>query len=228
MTPAAEGGVIIRVLLADDEALVRAGVRLILRHADDIDVVAEAGNGQEALELAARERPDVALVDVRMPGTDGLAAARLLTALDPPVTVVMLTTFGDKENVTRALRAGANGFVLKDCRPEELIQAVRAAAAGDAVLSPAVTAHVVRRIRQDDRAAGTREATERVAALTGREREVLAMLGSGLANAQIAQRMGVETGTVKVHVGRILAKLGAANRVQAAIIAYEAGLADRA
>ncbi|MCC3776513.1 response regulator transcription factor [Streptomyces sp. UNOB3_S3] len=216
----------IRVLLVDDEVLVRAGVGLVLEHADDIEVVAEAGDGARALELAVRERPDVVLLDVRMPGTDGLDALTHLTALDPPAAVVMLSTFGDERNVTRALRAGADGFLLKDSGPEELIQAVRAAALGDAVLSPALTGHVVRAMRDEGRGHRTRTAEERIAVLTGREREVLAMLGAGLANAEIACRLGVGTGTVKVHVGRILAKLGATNRVQAAIIAYEAGLAD--
>ncbi|PNE38129.1 MULTISPECIES: response regulator [Streptomyces] len=217
----------IRVLLVDDEALVRAGVRLVLQHADDIEVVAEAGDGARAVELAVRERPDVVLLDVRMPGMDGLDALARLTALEPPAAVVMLSTFGDEENVTRALRAGADGFLLKHSGPEELINAVRAAAQGDAVLSPGVTAHVVRAMRDEGRGNRTRAADERIAALTDREREVLAMLGAGLANAEIARRLGVGTGTVKVHVGRILAKLGAANRVQAAIIAHEAGLADR-
>ncbi|MQY13706.1 Transcriptional regulatory protein DegU [Streptomyces sp. RB5] len=216
----------IRVLLADDEALVRAGVRLILRHAEDLEVVAEAGDGAAAVRLARAERPDVALVDVRMPGTDGIAAAGELAALTPAVAVVMLTTFGEEDYVDRALRAGASGFLLKDCAPEELIQGVRAAAAGDSVLSPKVTRHVLDRLRDTAPAGDPRGARARrlIGELTAREGEVLAMVGTGLSNAEIAGRLGVEPGTVKAHVGRILAKLGAANRVQAAIVAHEAGL----
>ncbi|MFK0203956.1 response regulator [Streptomyces lavendulae] len=218
----------IRVLLADDEALVRAGVRLILRHAEDIEVVAEAEDGAEAVGQARAHRPDVALIDVRMPGTDGITAAAELAALDPPVTVVMLTTFNDQDNVNRALIAGASGFLLKDCEPGELIQGVRAAATGDSVLSPKVTRHVLDRLRDtaptSTRDARTDRARQRLTRLTDREREVLARLGQGLANAQIARRLGVEPGTVKAHIGRILAKLEVTNRVQAAILAHEAGL----
>ncbi|MGW1075059.1 response regulator [Streptomyces sp. NPDC002537] len=218
----------IRVLLADDEALVRAGVQLILRHAEDIEVVAEAGDGAEAVQQAQAHRPDVALVDVRMPGTDGIAAAAELAGLDLPVAVVMLTTFNDQDNVNRALLAGASGFLLKDCEPGELIQGVRAAAAGDSVLSPKVTRHVLDRLR-DTAPTGTGNARadrarQRLTRLTDREREVLAMLGQGLANTQIAGQLGIEPGTVKAHIGRILAKLEATNRVQAAILAHEAGL----
>ncbi|MFF8914404.1 response regulator [Streptomyces sp. NPDC015032] len=218
----------IRVLLADDEALIRHGVRLILRHAEGIDVVAEAADGRGAVEEAAAHHPDVALVDIRMPVCDGLAAIAPLLALDPAPRVVMLTTFGDDDNVVRALREGAAGFLLKDEGPQGLISAVRSAAAGDAVLSPGVTGTVISRMlrsgaRQD---AGDALADERIARLTGREREVLVMLGQGMANQDIAGRLGIGLGTVKTHVGAILDKTGSASRVQAALLAHRTGLAS--
>ncbi|MFI9741631.1 response regulator [Streptomyces sp. NPDC052494] len=216
----------IRVLLADDEAMIRHGVRLILRHADGIDVVAEAADGHRAVEEAAAHHPDVALVDIRMPRCDGLAAIRPLLALDPAPRVVMLTTFGDEENVLRALRDGASGFLLKDDGPQELISAVRAAAAGDAVLSPGVTGSVIARMLRggpsDAGDAALRD--ERIARLTARERDVLAMLGEGLSNQDIADRLGIGIGTVKTHVGAILEKTGSTSRVQAALLAHQAGL----
>ncbi|GGP86178.1 MULTISPECIES: response regulator [Streptomyces] len=218
----------IRVLLADDETMIRHGVRLILRHAGDIDVVAEAADGRQAVELAAAHRPDVALVDIRMPVCDGLAAIAPLLALDPAPRVVMLTTFGDEDNVVRALREGATGFLLKDEGPQELIGAVRAAAAGDAVLSPGVTGSVIARMLRggdrDDR--GGAPTDERIARLTVREREVLSMLGEGLSNQDIAGRLGIGIGTVKTHVGAILEKTGSASRVQAALLAHRTGLAS--
>ncbi|WP_030647861.1 MULTISPECIES: response regulator transcription factor [Streptomyces] len=218
----------IRVLLADDETMIRHGVRLILRHAGDIDVVAEAADGRQAVELAAAHRPDVALVDIRMPVCDGLAAIAPLLALDPAPRVVMLTTFGDEDNVVRALREGATGFLLKDEGPQELIGAVRAAAAGDAVLSPGVTGSVIARMLRggdrDDR--GGAPTDERIARLTLREREVLSMLGEGLSNQDIAGRLGIGIGTVKTHVGAILEKTGSASRVQAALLAHRTGLAS--
>ncbi|MGA4879663.1 response regulator [Streptomyces lydicamycinicus] len=214
-------GSAIRVLLADDEEMVRHGVRLILRHAEGIEVVGEAANGAEAVRRAAEDRPDVVLLDVRMPVLDGLAAVEPLVALDPAPQVVMLTTFGDEENVLRALRAGATGFLLKDEGPQELIRAVRAAAAGDAVLSPGVTGTVVRRMLSG----GTpRVPDRRVAGLTDREREVLVMLGEGLSNLEIGTRLGIGVGTVKTHVGSILGKTGCGSRVQAALLAHQAGL----
>ncbi|MGW0737648.1 response regulator [Streptomyces sp. NPDC002851] len=240
----------VRVLLADDEEMIRHGVRLILRHAEGIDVVAEAVNGAEAVRLAAETRPDVALVDIRMPVLDGLAAVEQMVALDPAPQVVMLTTFGDEENVTHALRSGATGFLLKDEGPQELISAVRAAAAGDAVLSPGVTGTVIQRMLQGTPATGPTGPTspssptsptgqgqagagaeakesgpaQRIAALTDREREVLAMLGQGHANLEIGRQLGIGVGTVKTHVGAILEKTGSTSRVQAAILAYQAGL----
>ncbi|QIY58171.1 response regulator transcription factor [Streptomyces sp. RPA4-5] len=214
-------GSAIRVLLADDEEMVRHGVRLILRHAEGIEVVGEAPNGAEAVRLAAGARPDVVLLDVRMPVLDGLAAVEPLAALDPAPQVVMLTTFGDEENVLRALGAGATGFLLKDEGPQELIRAVRAAAAGDAVLSPGVTGTVVRRMLSGG---APRVPDRRVVGLTDREREVLVMLGEGLSNLEIGTRLGIGVGTVKTHVGSILGKTGCGSRVQAALLAHQAGL----
>ncbi|MGD3109940.1 response regulator [Streptomyces sp. YGL11-2] len=213
----------IRVLLADDETMVRHGVRLILRHADGIDVVAEAADGRQAVDMAAAHRPDVALVDIRMPVCDGLAAIAPLLALDPAPRIVMLTTFGEEDNVIRALREGATGFLLKDEGPQELISAVRAAAAGDAVLSPGVTGTVIARMLRVGEP-GTAAGEHRIAGLTVREREVLAMLGEGLSNQDIAGRLGIGIGTVKSHVGAILDKTGSASRVQAALLAHQAGL----
>ncbi|MFE1932099.1 response regulator [Streptomyces sp. NPDC059474] len=217
----------IRVLLADDEAMIRYGVRLILRHAEGIDVVAEAADGHAAVKEAAAHRPDVALVDIRMPVCDGLAAIAPLLALDPAPRVVMLTTFGDDDNVVRALREGAAGFLLKDEGPQELISAVRAAAAGDAVLSPGVTGTVISQMLRSStpQGAGGALADERIARLTGREREVLAMLGQGLSNQDIAGRLGIGVGTVKSHVGAILDKTGSASRLQAALLAHRTGVA---
>ncbi|MEU8783461.1 response regulator transcription factor [Streptomyces sp. NPDC048637] len=218
-------GSAIRVLLADDEEMIRHGVRVILRHAGGIGVVGEAADGAEAVRLAAEVRPDVVLLDVRMPVLDGLAAVGPLTALDPAPQVVMLTTFGDEENVTRALRAGATGFLLKDEGPQELIRAVRAAAVGDAVLSPGVTGSVIRRMLGGGSAGAVAAAPDRrVAGLTDREREVLVMLGEGLSNREIGTRLGIGGGTVKTHVGAILGKTGCGSRVQAALVAYQAGL----
>ncbi|MFF3762781.1 response regulator [Streptomyces sp. NPDC001922] len=227
----------IRVLLADDEEMIRHGVRLILRHADGIEVVAEAANGAEAVRLAAELRPDVVLLDIRMPVLDGLAAVEPLVVLGPAPQVVMLTTFGDEENVLRALRAGATGFLLKDEGPQELIRAVRAAAAGDAVLSPGVTGTVVRRMLSGGGAAagaaagdgakvaaGVAALDSRVAGLTDREREVLVMLGEGLSNREIGGRLGIGVGTVKTHVRSVLGKTGCGSRVQAALLAHQAGL----
>ncbi|MGW1374779.1 response regulator [Streptomyces sp. NPDC002446] len=212
----------IRVVLADDEEMIRHGVRLILRHAEGIEVVGEAVNGAEAVRLATEHRPDVVLIDIRMPVLDGLAAVEPLVALDPAPQVVMLTTFGDEENVTRALRAGATGFLLKDEGPQELIRAVRAAAAGDAVLSPGVTGTVVRRMLSGGGAGAVPES--RIVGLTGREREVLVMLGEGLSNPDVGRRLGIGVGTVKSHVRAILEKTGCGSRVQAAVLAHQAGL----
>jgi DNA-binding NarL/FixJ family response regulator len=212
----------IRVLVADDEALIRAGVRMVLETADDIEIAAEAGNGAEAVELVRKHRVDVALLDIRMPTLDGLAAAARIAELVPQTRVVMLTTFGEEEYVARALRGGAAGFLLKDTPPDDLIGAVRVAAAGEAILSPRITRHLIDRYvgreqtRRDD-------ARRRLAALTDREREVLAQLADGASNAEIARALLISEGTAKAHVSRILTALGCTNRVQAAIVAHDAG-----
>lgn len=212
----------IQVLLADDEAMVRAGVRAILASDNDIEVVAEAADGREAVELVRAHRPDVALLDIRMPELDGLAAADEISAVAPETRVIMLTTFGQDDYIARALGGGADGFLLKASDPRELITAVHAVAAGAAFLSPAVAHRVIRNYRH----AGSRgdRARQRVEALTERERDVLALLGAGHSNADIARTLYIVEGTVKAHVSSILDKLDARNRVQAAILAYEAGL----
>ncbi|MEU8413917.1 MULTISPECIES: response regulator [Amycolatopsis] len=213
----------IRVLLADDEPLLRAGARLLLKQAGDIDVVAEASDGAEAIDIVRRMPVDVALMDIRMPGTDGLAAVEEIAR---EVRVIMLTTFGDEAYVARALRAGAAGFLLKDTDPAQLIQAVRSAAAGEAVLSPRIAKQVIDRFRDADAADADNaaRARRRIEALTARELDVLVRVGRGLGNAEIAGELRLSNGTVKIHVSRILAKLGCANRVQAAILAHDAGI----
>ncbi|PRX43601.1 LuxR family two component transcriptional regulator [Prauserella shujinwangii] len=214
----------IRVLLADDETMVRAGVGAILAADGDIEVVAEAADGHEAVEQVRRTRPDVALLDIRMPRLDGLAAAAEIRRVRPETAVVILTTFGEDAYVERALGEGANGFLLKSGDPRELIAGVRAVAGGAAFLSPQVAKWAIARLSGDGRLSRAAGARERIAALTEREREVLALVGSGLSNADIAGRLHVVEGTVKAYVSTILQRLGARNRVQAAIAAYEAGL----
>ncbi|GAA1076053.1 response regulator [Nocardiopsis composta] len=213
----------IRVLLADDEPLVRAGVATILRTDPGIEVVAEAGDGRSAVELALSHRPDVALLDVRMPVLDGLGAAAELRRAAPGIAVAMLTTFDEDAYVARALEEGASGFLLKAADPRELVLGVRAAAEGAAYLSPRVARRVIGELRGGRMSRGD-AARERVAALTPREREVLALVGEGLSNQAVAERLFLAEGTVKAHVSSVLQALGAANRVQAAIVAYEAGL----
>ncbi|KAA9379366.1 response regulator transcription factor [Microbispora cellulosiformans] len=213
----------IRVLLADDEALIRAGIRSILGTAGDVDVVAEAADGREAVDLALRHRPDICLLDVRMPRLDGLGAAAELRRVLPEIAVVMLTTFNEDEYVTSALGSGASGFLLKSGDPRELIAGVRAVAAGGAYLSPVVTRQVIARLRTRAHGAPA-TARDRLDELTEREREVLALVGAALSNAEIARRLHLVEGTVKGYVSQILTRLGLRNRVQAAILAYEAGL----
>ncbi|ATZ25704.1 Transcriptional regulatory protein DegU [Streptomyces lavendulae subsp. lavendulae] len=215
---------VIRVVIADDEPLIRAGIRMILTSAPDIEVVAEGANGREAVELARSHAPDVMLLDIQMPVMDGLTALGELGRAAPGVRALILTTFGEKENVLRALGEGGAGFLLKDSAPGELIGAVRAAAAGDAYLSPAATRHVVDQLATG-RAAGRGEAARRrVDGLSERERGVLALLGEGLSNADAGRRLHMSEATVKTYVSRILAKLECENRVQAALLARDAGL----
>ncbi|MER5811352.1 response regulator transcription factor [Streptomyces sp. NPDC002033] len=214
----------IRVVIADDEPLIRAGIRMILTSAPDIEVVAEGANGREAVELARSHAPDVVLLDIQMPVMDGLTALGELGRAAPGVRALILTTFGERENVLRALSEGGAGFLLKDSAPGELIGAVRAAASGDAYLSPAATRHVVDQLATG-RAAGRGEAARRrVDGLSERERGVLALLGEGLSNADAGRRLHMSEATVKTYVSRILAKLECENRVQAALLARDAGL----
>ncbi|MFD7651922.1 response regulator [Streptomyces albidoflavus] len=219
----------IRVLLADDQALLRSAFRVLVDSEPDMEVVGEAADGDQALELARATRPDVVLMDIRMPGTDGLAATRLISA-DPAldtVRVVMLTTFEVDEYVVRALRAGASGFLGKGSEPAELLGAIRVAHAGEALLSPAATKGLIASFLAQsghgaDERPGARE--ERLAALTGREREVLVHVAGGLSNDEIAGRLQVSPLTVKTHVNRAMAKLGARDRAQLVVTAYETGL----
>jgi DNA-binding NarL/FixJ family response regulator len=213
----------IRVLLADDQELVRAGFRALLDAQADISVVGEAGDGDEALQLARRHRPDIVLMDIRMPGTDGLAATRAVAADDrlAEVRIVILTTFELDEYVFEAIRAGASGFIVKHTKPAELLRAVRAVAAGDALLSPSVTRRLM-----GEFAARTREAPRPPAldTLTEREREVMALVAEGLTNDEIAERLFVSKLTAKTHVSRAMVKLGARDRIQLVVFAYESGL----
>lgn len=215
----------IRVLIADDEAMMRAGVRAILESAPDIEVVFEAANGHEAISGAQRHRPDVAVLDIRMPGLDGLGAAAEIAATVPTTRVVMLTTFGEDDYVERALGGGALGFLLKAADPRELIAGVHAVAAGGAYLSPVIARHVIAPYRDGDRTRGA-EAREAVSVLTDREREVLALLGAGASNAEIGGRLHLVEGTVKGYVSAILVKLRVRNRVEAAVLAHRADLVE--
>jgi DNA-binding NarL/FixJ family response regulator len=214
---------VITVLLADDEVMIRAGVRAILDLDQDITVVAEAGDGREAIELAVAHRPDVALLDIRMPRLDGLAAAAEISRAAPTVAVAILTTFGDDAYIAEALDGGARGFLLKSGDPRELIAGVHAVAGGGAYLAPAVAARMISKLRTSGLSRAT-SARARVDALSQRERDVLALLGAGLSNARIAKRLNVVEGTVKGHVSAILTQLDLDNRVQAAVLAHEAGL----
>ncbi|GHG21124.1 response regulator transcription factor [Streptomyces zaomyceticus] len=214
----------IRVVIADDEPLIRAGIRMILISDPEIEVVAEAANGREAVEEARSHAADVVLLDIQMPVLDGLSALPELRRAAPAARVIVLTTFGERENVLRTLEHGGAGFLLKDTAPAELIRAVRAAAAGDAYLSPAATRHVVERLAGGREAARAEEARGRVAGLSDKERDVLALLGEGLSNADAGKRLHMSEATVKTYVSRILAKLDCENRVQAALLARDAGL----
>jgi len=216
----------VRVLLVDDDALVRAGLQMILSSADDLQVVGEAENGAQAVEAVAAHRPDVVLMDVRMPVMDGLSAAKAITSRPAAPAVVMLTTFDLDEYVFQALQAGATGFLLKDTPPRELLAAVRVVAAGEAMLSPTVTKRLVGHFAADASNPRRREATQSLQLLTDREREVLGAVGQGMSNAEIGRALFMSEATVKTHVSRLLTKLGAHNRVQVAIVAHDAGLLD--
>jgi DNA-binding NarL/FixJ family response regulator len=214
---------VIRVLLADDQALVRAGFRALLDSEADIEVVGEAGDGAEALELAADLVPDVVLMDIRMPRLDGIEATRRIAA-DPRlqrVRVVILTTFETDENVFEALRSGASGFLVKDTEPPALLQAVRVVAAGEALLSPSVTRRLIAEFAAH---AAPPRAPVRLDELTEREREVMTLVASGMSNHEIAERLVVSPATAKTHVSRVMGKLGARDRAQVVVLAYESGL----
>ncbi|MBK3574591.1 response regulator transcription factor [Streptomyces sp. MBT65] len=211
-----------RVIVVDDQAVVRAGFAAIIDAEPDMTVVGEAWDGASAVELAAREAPELVLMDIGMPGMDGLTATRFITALESPPRVLVLTTFDLDAHVYEALRAGASGFLLKDAQPEELLNALRVVASGEGILAPAVTRRLIDTYAQG--APPPPAVTGALAGLTPRERDVLFRIASGLANSEIAAALGVSTGTVKTHVSSLLAKLMLRDRVQATIFAYETGL----
>ncbi|MFE2378158.1 response regulator [Streptomyces sp. NPDC059398] len=213
----------IRVLIADDQAMVRAGFAMILAAEDDIDVVAEATDGVHAVELTERHRPDVVLMDIRMPRMDGLEALRRLTrpgTVNPP-KVVVVTTFDDEEYVQRALSEGASGFLIKDSGPALLVEAIRAAASGEALVSPAITVRLLRRLSESAPAA-----REPHTSLSAREKDLVRLVARGLTNAEIATGLSISVGTVKTHLGNVQSKLSARNRVEVAAWAWESGLVE--
>ncbi|MDH6144042.1 MULTISPECIES: response regulator [Kitasatospora] len=211
----------IRIVLADDQPLVRAGLRMLITDAPDIELVGEAGTGAEALRLARDLQPDVVVMDIRMPIMDGIEATRRIKAEGLPTRVIMLTTFDDDENVYAALRGGASGFLVKDMVLDDILAAIRVVAAGDALIAPGVT----RRLIQDFAARGAAAPPRRVLdGITGREREVLTLIGRGMSNSEIAAELYISVATTKSHVARLLAKLGARDRVQLVITAYDAGM----
>jgi DNA-binding NarL/FixJ family response regulator len=212
----------VRVLIVDDDDLMRAGLKAVLSSDDSIDVIGEAGDGRSAIQQARAGRPDVVLMDVRMPDLDGISATRKLLAVSPEMKVAILTTFERDEYIFGALSAGASGFLLKRTKPEELIAAIHTLAAGDSLLSPSVTRTVIERMAGQPVAPS--ESSKRLDELTPREREVLELIGRGLSNGEIANAFFIEESTVKTHVKRILMKLGLRDRVQAVIFAYESGL----
>ena len=210
----------IRVLVADDQSMVRAGFRMLLGGEEDIEVVAEASNGLEAIDKAARFHPTVVLMDIRMPELDGLEATRRILAADNGARILILTTFDLDEYIYEALAAGASGFVLKDDPPEQLIAAIRTVAAGDALLSPTITKRVIKQFTRIPRRAPPKEFDE----LTTREREVFRLIANGLSNSEIAQELYISDTTVKTHVTHMLQKLNLRDRVQAVVLAYQTGL----
>ena len=211
-----------RVLLVDDDALVRAGLRMILSSSGETEVVGEAADGAEALAAVQAHRPDVVLMDIRMPEMDGIAATAALRRLATPPHVIVLTTFQADEHVMNALRAGADGFLLKDTAPTEIVHAVRLVAAGEAMLSPSVTRTLLAHLGNDDVTDRRHQAAQRLKSLTDREREVATAVGSGASNAEIAASLFMSEATVKAHVSRLLTKLAVTNRVHIAILVHDA------
>jgi DNA-binding NarL/FixJ family response regulator len=211
----------IRVVLADDQPLVRAGLRVLINSTPDIEVTGEAGTGAQAVQLTRDTRPDVVVMDVRMPGMDGIEATRMITAGDDPARVVVLTTFDDDDYVYGALHAGASGFLVKDMALDDILAAIRVAAAGDALIAPGVTRRLIAQFSARPAPAPPRRLLD---GITERERQVLTLIGRGLSNSEIAGHLFISTATAKAHVARLLTKLGARDRVQLVIIAYEAGL----
>jgi DNA-binding NarL/FixJ family response regulator len=212
----------IRVLVADDQSMVRAGFRMLLSHEEDVEVVAEASNGLEAVDKAARFRPSVVLMDIRMPELDGLEATRRILAADDTARILILTTFDLDEYVYEALRAGASGFVLKDDPPEQLLAAIRTVAGGDALLSPTITKRVIKQFVRIPQPAPPKQLDD----LTERELDVFRLITRGLSNAEIGQELYISDTTVKTHITHILQKLDLRDRVQAVVLAYETGLFD--
>jgi DNA-binding NarL/FixJ family response regulator len=213
----------VRVLLVDDDALVRAGLRMILSSAEDLEVVAEADDGAQAVAAVREHRPDVVLMDIRMPEMDGITATAALRRLDDPPQVIVLTTFQADEQVMSALRAGAGGFLLKDTPPTEILNAVRLVASGEAMLSPSVTRILLSHLGDAEASERRRVARQLLATLTAREREVAVAVGSGASNAEVAASLFMSEATVKAHVSRLFTKLEVANRVQIAIVVHDAG-----
>jgi DNA-binding NarL/FixJ family response regulator len=217
---------VISVLLVDDHAFIRMGFRLVLEAEDDIEVIGEAADGMTAVSMCAALRPDVVLMDIRMPGHDGIEATRDIVAAGLPCKVLILTTFDLDDYVYAGLRAGASGFLLKDTQPASLVAAIRTIAAGDAVLAPAATTRLVRQLAASPPpgAPSSHPAAQLRQALTGREQDVFSRIAAGMSNSEIAASLFLSEGTVKIHVGRILAKLGLRDRVQAVVLAYESRL----
>jgi len=227
--------VTVRVVLADDQPLVRAGLRVLIADCPDLDVVGEAGTGAQAVQLARQARPDVVVMDIRMPGMDGIEATQMITAggaRSGPARVVVLTTFDDDDYVYAALRAGASGFLVKDMALEDILAAIRVVAAGDALIAPSVTRRLIEHFARPAPAPapgppgppGPAQPPRELPGVTDREREVLTLVGRGLSNGEIAGRLVISTATAKAHVARLLAKLGVRDRVQLVIVAYQAGL----
>jgi DNA-binding NarL/FixJ family response regulator len=213
----------IKVILADDQPLIRSGLRMLIEQTPDIDVAGEAGTGAQAVQLVRDTGPDVVVMDIRMPGMDGIEATQMITAGDAHARVLVLTTFDDDDYVYGALRAGASGFLVKDMALEDILMAIRIVAAGDAIIAPGVTRRLIAQVARQSR---PDRQPRQLTGITDREREVLRLVGLGMSNAEIAAALYITASTAKTHVARLLAKLGARDRVQLVITAYETGLLD--